>query len=69
MPARYAILIAGQLDPCWSEWLEGMAIIPTENGDTQLLGTLRDQSALFGLFNRIRDLNLKLLSVEHQGEP
>jgi hypothetical protein len=64
MPVTYEILVAGRLDPCWSEWLEGMRITPQDSGDTLLRGALADQCALYGLLNRIRDMNLKLLWVK-----
>ena len=63
MLAIYEILVQGQLDPSWSEWLEGMSITPLESGDTLLSGPLADQSALYGLLNRLRDMNLRLLWV------
>lgn len=59
----YHVLLEGQLDPCWSEWLEGMAITPLESGVTLLVGPVPDQSALHGLLAKIRDMNLKLVSV------
>lgn len=68
MPIIYKICIEDQLDPCWSEWLEGMTITPLENGETLLYGPLADQAALHGLLNRIRDMNLRLVRVEKQGE-
>jgi hypothetical protein len=64
MPVIYEILVQGRLDPCWSEWLEGMCITPQESGDTLLSGPLPDQCALYGLLNRIRDMNLKLMWVK-----
>jgi uncharacterized RDD family membrane protein YckC len=64
MSDYYEIHLEGQLDPRWSDWLEGMTIEPLENGDTLLSGPAADQAALHGLLNRIRDLNLKLVSVE-----
>jgi hypothetical protein len=64
MPTIYEIRIEGHLDPSWSEWLEGMTFKWLENGDTLLKGPLPDQSAMFGLLNRIRDMNLKLVSIE-----
>jgi hypothetical protein len=66
MPTIYEIRLEGQLDPRWSEWLEGMTITPLETGETQLTGVVVDQAALHGLLNRIRDLNLKLVSVKER---
>lgn len=64
MPVIYEILVEGCLDPCWSEWLEGMHISLQAGGDTLLHAPLPDQSALYGLLNRIRGMNLKLLGVK-----
>ena len=64
MPAFYNIRIAGHLDPCWSEWLGDLTITPLETGETLLSGLLSDQAALYGLLNRLRDMNLTLLGVE-----
>jgi hypothetical protein len=68
MSEFYEIRLEGQLDPRWSEWLEGMTIAPLNNGETLLSGPVADQAALHGLLNRIRDLNLKLVSVEKKIE-
>jgi hypothetical protein len=62
-PIVYHICLEGHLDPCWSEWLDGMEIMPLENGETLLSGPLADQTALHGLLAKIRDMNLKLISV------
>lgn len=61
----YEIRIKGLLQPDWSDWLEGLAITPLENGETLLFGPLPDQAALHGVLAKIRDLNLKLISVNH----
>ncbi len=61
--ARYAICVQGQLDPHWSECLDGMTITYTESFDSILSGTIADQAALHGLLAKIRDLNLTLVSV------
>lgn len=55
------------LDETWSEWFDGLTVTTLDNGDTLLSGSVRDQSALHGLLNKIRDLGLMLLSVEHDG--
>jgi hypothetical protein len=64
LPTIYEIHVESQIDPSWSEWLEGMSIVPLPNGQTVLSGPVSDQAALHGLLNRIRDLNLILLYVE-----
>jgi hypothetical protein len=60
----YDIIVEGVLDASWSDWLAGFTITPLENGATLLAGAVADQSALHGLLARIRDMNLKLISVE-----
>ena len=57
------IRVKGQIDERWSEWLDGLAIIHTTEGETVLTGDVIDQSALYGLIARLRDLGLPLLSV------
>ena len=62
----YEVMIGGILDESWSEWMDGLSITPTEDGNTVLAGPIRDQSALYGLLVKIRDLGLPLLSVEQK---
>lgn len=64
----YAIVIKGHLDPCWSEWFEGLAILPAGSGReaTLLLGPVADQAALHGILNQIASLGLTLISVARQ---
>jgi hypothetical protein len=59
----FEIRIAGHLDDSWSDWLEGLVMKTADNGETVLLGRIRDQAALLGVLNRIYGLNLRLLSV------
>ena len=68
-PPYYEIRIAEELGAVWAEWFEGLSIrIETcpEDGRpvTVLYGPIPDQPALHGVLNKIRDLNLVLLSVK-----
>lgn len=63
-PQFYQIKIKGYLDPGWSEWFGEFTITHEPNGETLLVGSVVDQSALFGLLLKIRDLNLTLLSLQ-----
>lgn len=60
---RYEIRIKGRLDGHWSEWFDGLEIAYPDDGETRLSGPVADQAALHGLLARVRDLNLKLLSI------
>lgn len=61
--AIYEIRIRGHLDKDWAEWFEGLTLTHTNDGHTILTGPLADQPALHGVLNRIRNLNLALISV------
>ena len=63
MPEHYEIKIKGHLDPYWSDSFAGLRLTQLEQGETLLSGSLPDQAALHGLLERIRDLNLTLISV------
>ena len=65
---RYAIRVQGHLDGHWSGWLEGMTLTHEAGGVTRLEGAIRDQAALYGLLNKLRDLSLSLLTVQRLGE-
>lgn len=69
MPEYYEIKIKGYLDAHWSDWLSGLTIEHMEGDETRLSGQLPDQAALHGLLERIRDLNLTLISVSNRPEP
>lgn len=63
MPDYYEIKIKGHLDPCWSDRFADLRLTHLEGDVTLLAGVLPDQAALHGLLERVRDLNLILVSV------
>ena len=65
--SQVEIQVEGHLDPDWADWLEGFTLQHTEDQKTILSGPVSDQSALYGLIGKLRDLGLKLISV-HYGE-
>ena len=66
-PNVYQIKLEGILPKPWKEWFEGLTIT-YEGRHTILSGSFEDQSQLHGVLNRVRDLNLVLLSVEIHGD-
>ncbi len=59
----YQIRLKEQLDEQWSAWFGGLTLTNDANGETVLVGEVVDQSALHGLLNKVRDLQLTLISV------
>jgi hypothetical protein len=65
-PAAYRIRIVGRVNNGWSDFMSDLGeSCDQENGATitTITGVVADQAALHGLLERIRDLNLTLLSV------
>ena len=58
----FRIEIQGVLGEQWNKWFENMAFT-YEGSNTILSGPYEDQASFHGILNRIRDLNLKLISV------
>ena len=63
MALYYRITVSEHLDDSWSAWFEGLTISHAPNGATTLAGLIRDQTALYGLIARARDLGLTLVAV------
>lgn len=59
----YLIKLQAFLDTKWSEWFYGMDITYGRDGITTLRGPLPDQTVLHSVLDRIRDMNLQLISV------
>jgi len=61
--SSYEIRVRNHLEMHWSNFFEGWAINNLEDGEVLLWNTDVDQAGLHGVLNKIRDLNLTLLSV------
>jgi len=61
-PELYEIRVAGHLSSNWETRFEGLSMSHQPEGETVLTGLL-DQAGLHGVFAKIRDLGLKLISV------
>ena len=62
-PVIYQIRLKGHLGRHWTDWFDGLTIILEDNGETLLTGPVADQAALHGLFKKVRDVGLPLVSV------
>lgn len=67
-PAVYQIEVQGYLEEHWSDWFDGMDIVPRVDAEgisvTMLTGPVIDQAALHGLMLKLYDLGMPLLLVE-----
>jgi hypothetical protein len=59
----YEIRVEGQLDQRWLDWFDGIQLTYADNRETILRGAMRDQTALYGMLMKMRDLGLTLVSV------
>jgi hypothetical protein len=65
MPNLYVeILIQDDLSDSPTAYFDGLQMKKAENSCTFFSGEIADYSALYGLLERVRDLNLHLLSVQ-----
>jgi hypothetical protein len=62
-PTIYRICVRGRLTERLGAAFEGMTL-QAGAADTVLTGEIRDQSQLYGLLDRVRDLGLELVSVQ-----
>jgi hypothetical protein len=62
---RYEIRVKGHLDTRWAAWFDGLTLTYASDGTTSIHGPVADQAALHGLLQKIRDLGLPLISVNH----
>jgi hypothetical protein len=64
---RYEIVVRGRLSRRYESAFEGVALVP-RHGQTTLCADLVDQSQLYGLLNRLRDLGIELVSINTVAE-
>ena len=68
-PAKYQIKIQGIQNDTWSDWIDDLEIKVIRQDEettiTVLTGVVKDQAGLHGLLNRIRDLNIPLISIQY----
>jgi hypothetical protein len=65
----YEIRVRGELDEDWAGWFDdgrriSAVAVQAALGETTIRGQIADQSALFSLLIKVRDLGLMLLSVQ-----
>jgi hypothetical protein len=65
---RVEIHIEGRLDMLWVDWLDGFTLSYSGQKETVLTGQVTDQAALYGLIAKLRDLGVKLLTVQYGDE-
>lgn len=63
----YEILVKDHLDDRWNTWFEGFTVTRIFNQNnvpvTKISGTVADQAALHGIFIKLRDIGITILSV------
>ena len=57
------IHVKGEISEKWSEWFGGLTISHFGPDETILSGIVADQSALYGIISRLRDLGMYLCSM------
>ena len=62
-PTTYQICVRGRLTERLGSAFEGMTL-DARTAESVLTGEVRDQSQLYGLLDRVRDLGLELVSVQ-----
>ncbi len=60
----YVIRLHNHLEPHWAAWFDGWTITNVENDEVILTCLNTDHASLHGALDKIRDLNLTLISVK-----
>ena len=57
------IRINGEIDENWSYWFGGFSIRHNTQGESIMVGRVRDQAELRGILSKLADLGVELISV------
>lgn len=63
-PLYVEISIKENLDERWHEWFQGLTLSTDLQGSSRITGEVADQPALYSVLERIRNLNLTLVSIQ-----
>lgn len=63
-PIIYQIRLQGHLGEQWAVWFEDLTITLEDDGNTLLTGAMLDQAAMYGVLRKMRDLGMRLVSVD-----
>lgn len=58
------ILVKQHLSERWADWFGGLHVQNLPTGEALLFGMLPDRAALYGVLTHMRDLDVKILSVD-----
>ncbi len=62
--ATYRIRVKETLESHFADWLDDLAVLPQENGETLLVSKFTDQPALRGFLDQLWNLNITVITVE-----
>ena len=65
---RYRIVFRGRLGDRFGSAFDGMVLEPGQ-GQSALIGEVRDQAHLYGLLDRLRDFGIDLVAVAPADTP
>jgi hypothetical protein len=57
------IRVKGHLDVNWSDWFGGLRVQHLCDDESLISGSITDQSELYGLLSKLRNLGLELVSI------
>jgi hypothetical protein len=66
--SRYQIRVRGHLDQRLLHWLHDAQVVNQPNGEAVLTTTLADQTELYSVLIKMRDLGLPLIALHEQTE-